>query len=93
MYKLPARRVAALTLRQRSLGLAVKHDVDAGERSVSEKRGGEPREQCPDPLGLIHAPQSAGDTCIVVEATLKHKRDKTVLENKYPNYYRVEVCS
>lgn len=61
-----------LTLRQRSLGLAVKHDVDAGERSVAEQRGSQPRKQSPDSLRLIHTPQSTGHTHITVKATLKN---------------------
>lgn len=60
----------ALTLRQRPLGLTVEHDVDAGEGSVSQQRGGQPRKQRPDPLRLVHVPQSARHADIVVTATL-----------------------
>lgn len=61
---------AALTLRQRLLGLAVEHDVDAGEGSVSQQRGRQPREQRPDPLRLVHVPQSSRHADVVVTAAL-----------------------
>lgn len=73
----------ALTLRQRLLGLAVEHDVDAGERSISEQRGSQPREQSPDSLRLIHTPQSSCHTHIVVTATLQQR---TKMENEYGTY-------
>lgn len=61
----------ALTLRQRLLGLAVEHDVDAGEGSVSQQGRSQPRKQGPDSLRLIHVPQSSRHAHVVITATLR----------------------
>lgn len=71
-----------LTVRQQLLGLAVEHDVDAGEGSISQQRGSQPREQRPDSLRLVHVPQSPRHADVVETAALrnqdKHRRPTVI---------------
>lgn len=59
-----------LTVRQRVLGLAVEHDVDAGEGNVSEQSGCETGEQRSRPLCPTHTAQSSCYTAVVITPTL-----------------------
>ena len=76
------RSVGVLTGRQGSLGLAVEHDVDAGEGRVSEQGGSQPGEQSPEALCLVHAPHSPGHAHVVVSATLEHNTNNGLVTNK-----------
>lgn len=62
-----------LTFGEGGFGLAVEHDVDPGERHVSEESGHEAGEEGRGAFSLAHAAQSPHHTPVTVPATLKHK--------------------
>lgn len=61
-----------VTFWQRGLGLAVEHDVDAGEGDVSQQSGHEAGEQSSRTLSLTHAAQSPRHAPVAVPAALAH---------------------